>query len=70
MNINIDVSNLIIDGEIREWSHNGKTTHTTSDICIQTGDGHYIFLKFNSPESLTDFCKKHNFQLEDKRNAH
>lgn len=67
MNISVDVSSLIVDGEIRDWGK-GKN-YLTSELCIQTCDGDFIFLKFKSPELLTDFCKKHNFPLEDKRNA-
>jgi hypothetical protein len=68
MNISVNVNELIVDAEIRQWEHNGKKVGMTSDLCISTCDGNYIFLKFNSPEKLTEFCKAHNFQLEDKRN--
>lgn len=69
MNISIDVNELIVDGEIRQWDYSHRSSIVTSDLCIQTCDGNYIFLKFKSPEQLTEFCKNHNFQLEDKRNA-
>lgn len=69
MNVSINVSSVIVDAEIRQWEYGGKQSDVTSELCISTCDGNYIFLKFNSPEMLKDFCKKHNFQLEDKRNA-
>lgn len=70
MNVSINVNEIIVDGEIRQWDFgNGKQSDVNSDLCISTCDGNYIFLKFKSPELLSDFCKKHNFPLEDKRHA-
>lgn len=68
MNVSINVNEILVDGEIRQWAHNGKKGYVNSDLCISTCDGNYIFLHFKSPEVLQEFCKKHNFPLEDKRN--
>lgn len=38
-------------------------------LCFTFDDGNSVGLRFPSPEHLADFCKKHNFQLEDNRHA-
>ena len=68
MNISIDVTDLIVDGEIRQWEWQKEKGYATSELCICASDGNYIFIKFESPEKLTDFCNKHNFPLKDNRN--
>jgi len=37
-------------------------------LCFTFDDGNSVCLRFPSPEHLADFCKKHNFHLEDNRN--
>jgi hypothetical protein len=70
MNVSIKVTDIIVDAQIQQWEFsNGKKSDVNAELCISTCDGNYIFIKFASPEMLQDFCKKHNFPLEDKRNA-
>lgn len=62
-----DINDLIVDAEIRQNDYQKKTGKCSSQLTISIESGQYIFLDFKSPETLTAFCKKHNFQIEDRR---
>lgn len=69
MNVSIDAEELIVDAEIRQSEFQKTRNRTSQTLTISANGGEFIFINFSSPEALSSFCKKHNFPVEDKRNA-
>jgi alpha-galactosidase len=59
-------SDAIIDASIQASSAAPKPVMTVS---ITTDAGDYVTIHFKSAQNFNAFCAKHNFRVEDYRNA-
>lgn len=59
-------SDAMVDASI---NHAPSTPKPVMCISITTDLGDYISIHFRDENSLASFCAKHNFKIEDRRNA-
>lgn len=62
-------NDLLVSASIEQCQGQKAVGLCSPLLVFSFDDGSGIGLRFPSPEKLAEFCKKHNFELEDGRNA-
>lgn len=60
---------LLVDAVIQQCPAQQELGTCTPTLDFSFDNGGIVSLRFPSPDKLIDFCKKHNFPVEDERNA-